>query len=118
MLHFARWKFRSNPSVSTVIISQDDNAPLKEQYDAIFCLEVLEHLPRPIPVIQHLDASLKRGGYLIFDYVRSDGQGLNSVAGLRDRIDVLRYIVERFQIEEGDIPLGGEHIGPTVVRKA
>jgi len=118
MLHFTRWKFRSTPSVATVVISQDDDAPLKEQYDAIFCLEVLEHLPRPIPVIRHLDASLKPGGYLIFDYVRSDGRGLNSVAGLRDRVDLLRYIVDRFQIEEGDIPLGGEHVGPTVVRKA
>ena len=117
IFHYTRWKFRSCPFVRAVMIHPGNDAPLDEEYDTIFCLEVFEHLPRPLPVLQHLEACLKPGGHLVFDYVRSEGKGLDTAAGLRDRLKVLRYVSDRFTVIEGAIPLDGSDVNTTVVRK-
>ena len=117
VFHFARWKFRSCRFVRMVPIRPDDDAPLDDRFDTIFCLEVFEHLPRPLDVIRHLDTRLKPGGYLVFDYVRSEGTGLDTAAGLRDRLEVLRYVADRFRLIRGAIPLDGSHVPTTVLQK-
>lgn len=117
LFHFARWKFRDARFVTMIPIAPNDDGPLSGRYDTIFCLEVLEHLPRPLPVLTHLHQVLEPGGYLIFDYVRSDGTGLDTPAALRDRIPALKFLLERFEIVEGDVPLDGNHVEPVVARK-
>jgi SAM-dependent methyltransferase len=117
LFHFARWKFRNAPFVTMIAIAPNDDAPLPGRYDAIFCLEVLEHLPRPLPVLAHLHQVLEPGGYLVFDYVRSDATGLDTPSALRDRIPALKFLLERFEIVEGAVPLDGNHVEPVVARK-
>ena len=117
VFHFARWKFRNDRFVTMVPILPDDDAPLPGAYDAIFCLEVLEHLPRPIPVLRHLHDVLKSGGHLIFDYIRSEGTGLDTRTSLRDRIPALEFILEHFDVVEGGVPTDGSHVETTVARK-
>jgi len=117
LFHFARWKFRNAPFVTMVPIAPNDDAPLSGRYDTIFCLEVLEHLPRPIPVLEHLHHVLEPGGYLIFDYIRSDATGLDTATSLRDRIPALKFLLERFEIVEGSVPVDGTHVEPAVARK-
>jgi 2-polyprenyl-3-methyl-5-hydroxy-6-metoxy-1,4-benzoquinol methylase len=117
LFHYARWKFRRDPFVSMVAIRSSDDAPLPGRYDTIFCLEVLEHLPRPIPVLEHFWNVLKPGGHLVFDYLRSDGTGLDTRTSLRDRIPALELIRDKFDIVQGTVLLDGPHVQPAVARK-
>jgi 2-polyprenyl-3-methyl-5-hydroxy-6-metoxy-1,4-benzoquinol methylase len=117
LFHFARWRLRECPYVTWATIEPGDDAPLPGGYDTIFCLEVLEHVPRPIAVVRHLHRALRPGGYLVFDYIRSEGTGLDTDAGLRDRLPALRFVVENFQIVQGRVTTDGAHVEPSVARK-
>lgn len=117
LFHYARWKFRNDRFVTMVSVEPNNDAALPGNYDTIFCLETLEHLPRPIPVLQHLHRALKPRGHLIFDYVRSDGTGLDTATALRDRIPALQFILDHFDIVQGRVTTDGTHVEPTVARK-
>lgn len=117
LFHYVRWKFREVPFVTVVAIRPGDDAPLPGQYDTIFCLEVLEHLPRPVPTLRHLHHTLRPGGYLVFDYVRSEAKGLDTAAALQERIPALEFILDRFEIVRGRVSTDGSHVGPSVARK-
>jgi 2-polyprenyl-3-methyl-5-hydroxy-6-metoxy-1,4-benzoquinol methylase len=117
LYHYARWKFRNDHFVEIVPVGLDDDAPLPGRYDTIFCLEVLEHLPRPKAVLEHFHEALKAGGHLIFDYVRSEATGLDTATSLRDRIPALEFILDRFEVVSGRVTTDGAHVGPTVARK-
>lgn len=48
------------------IVSDITSIPVKDKsFDAIMCIEVLEHIPRPIDAIQEFSRLLKKGGKLI-----------------------------------------------------
>src|SRR5882672_10536400 len=117
LFHYARWKFRGDRFVSMVPIVPNDDTPLPGEYDTIFCLETFEHLPRPVAVVEHLYRALKPGGCLVFDYVRSDGTGLDTAAALRDRVPALELILKRFDILQGRVTTDGVHVDATVARK-
>jgi SAM-dependent methyltransferase len=117
LFHYARWRLRDCPFVTWVAIEGENDAPLPGRFDAIFCLEVLEHLPRPITVLQHLHRALRPGGYLIFDYLRSEGTGLDTVASLRDREPALQFVLDHFDIVAGRVTTDGSHVEPAVARK-
>lgn len=117
LFHFARWKFRNDPFVAMVPIHLDDDAPLPGLYDTIFCLEVFEHLPRPLAVLEHFHRALKPGGHLVFDYVRSEGTGLDTGASVRDRLPALQFVLDRFEVVHGRVTTDGTDVGPAVVRK-
>ena len=117
LFHYARWKFRADRFVTMLPIEPNNDAPLSGLYDTIFCLEVLEHLPRPIAAIEHFHRVLKPGGHLVFDYVRSEGTGLDTATSLRDRIPAIELILSRFDIVQGRVATDGSHLEPTVARK-
>jgi 2-polyprenyl-3-methyl-5-hydroxy-6-metoxy-1,4-benzoquinol methylase len=117
MFHFTRWKFRNTEYVRLINIDPYDDAPLTDMYDTVFCVTVLEHLPRPLPVLRHLYSHIKPGGHFVFDYIKSEGKGLNTVSALADRIPALQYIANNFEVIEGRVPLDGGHVGTVVCRK-
>jgi len=48
------------------IVSDITSIPVKdESFDAIMCIEVIEHVPDPVKAMNELDRILKNGGYLI-----------------------------------------------------
>lgn len=119
LFHYARWKFRAEAFVTMIAIEPNNDAPLPGLYDTIFCLEVFEHLPRPLAVLEHFHRVLKPGGHLVFDYIRSDGSpaGLDTAAALRDRPAALRFILAYFDIVQGHVPTDGANVEPAVARK-
>jgi 2-polyprenyl-3-methyl-5-hydroxy-6-metoxy-1,4-benzoquinol methylase len=117
LFHFVRWRFRDTPYVTVMPIGPGDDAPLPGRFDVIFCLEVLEHVPRPLAVLGHFLDVLKPGGVLVFDFIRSEGTHLDSATALAERDAALRFVKDRFELVEGDIPLDGAHVQPVVVRK-
>jgi 2-polyprenyl-3-methyl-5-hydroxy-6-metoxy-1,4-benzoquinol methylase len=116
LFHFARWRLRHHRFVTMLPIDPAHDTPLTGRYDVIFCLEVFEHLPRPLATLRHFAEVLNPGGLLIFDYVRSEGTGLDTAAALRDRDAALRFVLERFDVIDGHVPTDGSHVAPTVVR--
>jgi len=117
LFHYARWRFRDDPFVTMVPIRTEADAALPGRYDVIFCLETLEHVPRPVAVLRHFLDVLEPGGLLIFDYIRSEGTGLDAPGALRDRDAALRLILESFEVVAGAVPTDGRHVATAVVRK-
>src|SRR5439155_742558 len=60
-LDFARWRFRRFANVEAREPGLGADLPLTRDYDAIACLEVLEHVINPLEVVRHLVAHLKPG---------------------------------------------------------
>ncbi len=117
LFHHARWKFRHDRFVTMLPVLPGNDAPLPGAYDTIFCLEVLEHLPRPIPVLQHFHRALRPGGHLVFDYIRSDAVGFDTASALRDRLPALQFVLDHFDIVHGRVTTDGSHVEPAVARK-
>ena len=117
LFHYARWRLRRHRFVTMLPIHPEDDAPLSGEFDAIFCLEVMEHLPRPIPVLEHFHRVLTPGGHLVFDFVRSEGGGFGTGAAVRDRLTALQFVHDHFTIVSGELRLDGSDVGPTVARK-
>ena len=117
LFHYARWKLRDERFVTMVPIAADDDAPLAGPFDTVFCLETFEHLPRPIAVAQHFHRVLRPGGHLVFDYIRSEGTGLDTASALRDRLPTLEFIRSHFDVVHGRVATEEAHVEPAVVRK-
>jgi 2-polyprenyl-3-methyl-5-hydroxy-6-metoxy-1,4-benzoquinol methylase len=117
MFHAMRWKFSNYPFIHTIKIDPADNCPLDDQYDTVFCMTVLEHLPRPMPITQHILDHIKPGGYFIFDYIKSEGKGLDTIEALRGRDSVLNHISKVTRVVEGNLNLDGNSVGIVVAQK-
>jgi 2-polyprenyl-3-methyl-5-hydroxy-6-metoxy-1,4-benzoquinol methylase len=83
---------------------------------------VLEHVPRPIAVLEHFHDVLRPGGHRVFDSIESEATGFDTGAALRDRRAALEFVGTRFDVVAGRIPLPereGEPVDgePVVVRK-
>lgn len=61
---FAKWRIK-NRGLSVKLITVWNNEPFKIKYDAIVCLEVLQHLTSPLSVAKHFYRHLRDGGFLI-----------------------------------------------------
>ncbi len=117
LFHFVRWKFSGKEYVRTVEINPNNDEPLGADFDIIFCQTVLEHVPRPLSVVRHLHARIRSGGFFVFDYIKSEGKGLDTASALRDRTTVLQYIVDNFEVVEGRVFLDERNVGTVVCRK-
>ncbi|MBA7489470.1 hypothetical protein ES702_00004 [subsurface metagenome] len=59
---------------------------------------------------------MKNEAYLIFDYIKSGGGGLDTVQSVRERERVLEFIDENSELIEGKIDRYNS-MGTTIVRK-
>ncbi len=63
LLAFAKWRFeRRGLSVRTLDLKREQ--PADAQFDVILCFDVLEHIPKPLPVIRRMRDALGLGGLL------------------------------------------------------
>jgi len=61
---FAKWRFAQRGMKIGMLRASDREDRLEGSYDAIICLEVLEHVPDPEFHVERLVAHLRRGGTL------------------------------------------------------
>jgi SAM-dependent methyltransferase len=118
--HYAKCLFWNDRSVQSFVTiePQDFGDPLKgkPECEVIFLTTVLEHLDDPLFVAGYLLERLKSGGILIFDYILSEGLGLDTSAGLEKRKACLEFILEKTEVVVGKVEM--EKTTPlTVVRK-
>lgn len=102
-LHYAAFKFRQCSNVVPVLLETDDqfSLHLPQPVDAIFAITVFEHLNRPLETIKQLYNRLKPGGLLFFDYIKSEGGGLDTQHSIRQRKEVLDFMNQNFVVLEG-----------------
>src|SRR5688500_13890869 len=75
--HYAKYRLKQY-GVKFYDIEPTVFPKLQETYDVVFLQTVLEHLPDPLEVITKLSHHINKGGYLIFDYILSDGSSLDT----------------------------------------
>lgn len=118
--HYGVCRFSKERNVKSVPLTVSNGLHLPDAFcdpqDVIFCITVFEHLHEPLRVIERFYSLLKPGGLLFFDYIKSDGGGLDTHAGVREREQVLRFVGEKFELLEGHLD-AGHNLGLTVVRK-
>ena len=99
--HYAKWKLKKF-KVKTIDIDPTKIPPL-EKYNVVFIITVLEHLTDPLEVIKNITDHIKPGGFLIFDYIMTDGEGLDTKNSLDQKKKVIEYIKENYKIIKGDL---------------
>src|SRR6266536_2106731 len=92
MLDFARWRFRRFANVEAREPGLGADLPLTRDYDAIACLEVLEHVINPLEVVRHLVAHLKPGGALFVNFVDEPGGDENLLESAAQRGETIEYL--------------------------
>jgi len=113
---YALYSVGQYKNVKHILLDPFENQLKKDQYDAVTCLAVFEHLPNPLSVIQNLYESLKKGGVLIFDYIKGSGEGLDTRKAVEDRIQVLDYMEHNFKVISGNLNKDNS-MGLTVIKK-
>jgi 2-polyprenyl-3-methyl-5-hydroxy-6-metoxy-1,4-benzoquinol methylase len=101
--HYGAYKFRSAPRVEPILLRPENQFQLElaEPVDVIYCITVFEHLNQPLETIRRFWASLRPGGVLIFDYIKSEGGGLDTHHAVKERSAVLDFIANHFTVVYG-----------------
>ncbi len=101
--HYASFFFRKNDFVRPTLLREENKFALEldTDLDAIFCIQVFEHLSHPLDTVKLFSKLLLPGGVLIFDFLRTSGEGLDTVAAQQERPEVLAYISDHFVMENG-----------------
>ncbi|MCX7804243.1 MAG: class I SAM-dependent methyltransferase [Planctomycetota bacterium] len=118
--HYARYLYRNDAEVEFVAIGAGDFAdPLRGagNFDIIILTSVLEHLDDPIFVSEYLLKKLKRGGLLVFDYIKSEGKGLDHPASLQMRRKCLENILAKTRLVSGEVGDLDGSVGLCIARK-
>ncbi len=110
--HYAKFCFMSDPNVDLVTIS-DLNNPLPHEgpFEVIFLTTVLEHVADPCALMKYILNKMSAGGILIFDYIKSEGTGLDTPSALAGRNACIEFIRRNTRLlagsleSEGNLPL-------------
>lgn len=117
-LHYAAYKFRHFDNVRVIPLRPEDDLQLSERFpvEVVFCMTVFEHLNAPLETARRLHDLLLPGGLLVFDYIRSEGCGLDTKASLRERPAVIEFVRKNFEVVSGRLD-GDQSLPTTIVRK-
>jgi SAM-dependent methyltransferase len=118
--HYAKYLYRNDANVEFVTINENDfSNPLGEvdNFDVIILTTVFEHLDNPMFVSDYLMKRLKPGGLFVFDYIKSEGVGLDHPKALEMRRDCLESILKHTSIIYGKINDINESIGLCIGQK-
>ena len=111
MLHYARWRFSGEIKRVFTPVLDPDKPFLTGNYHVIFICQVLEHLHDPFKTMEYLHGRLQNNGILIFDYIKSEGMGLDTEEGVKQRPTVIKFIRQNYDIIKGNCE------GETIARK-
>jgi len=116
--HYAAYRFaRYNNAKPLLLVPENDfSLPATEQFDAIACITVFEHLNRPLETAREFHSRLSTGGLLVFDYIKSEGDGMDTAHGVRERDAVLDFVAGHFDVLQGNLSKT-DNIGLVIVRK-
>ena len=103
--HYGIYKFKDRANVIPVILEPKDHFSPRspEKLGAIFCMTVFEHLNDSPGAAKKFHDLLSTNGLLIFDYLNTEGKGLDSLSAVKDRNKTLRFISQHFKIVHGNI---------------
>lgn len=98
--HYAAWRLRGQPNVKVELLAPENGFSLQQQtpMDAIFCIQVFEHLNKPLETVQLFHKLLNKNGVLVFDFLLGTGKGLDSIQAVRERTQVLDFINATFDL--------------------
>ena len=114
--HFARWRLAKDVNFIEIKPYKNPLEDLKEKFDAVFLVTVMEHLPDPLEVVKNIHRSIKKGGYLLFDYILSDGNAQDTIEAVKQRDQVLNFINQNFDLKKGKLT-NNQTINFAVVQK-
>ena len=116
--HYAAYRVRHCSNVIPLLLTPENNFRLEpnDDLDAIFCIAVFEHLNNPMDTIKVFYETLRHNGLLFFDYVKSDGVGMDSKHSKTQRNDVIDFINKNFELVHGNISKDKD-MGFTIVKK-
>lgn len=116
--HYAVYKFRHNSNVSPIALKPKNDFLLdfKGRVDVIFCIEVFEHLNKPLETVKIFHKILNKSGLLFFDYIKCVPGGLNTTQGSIERDKVIDFISKKFKVVKGAINKD-KNTYQTIVRK-
>jgi SAM-dependent methyltransferase len=98
--HYAAWRMRGQPNVKPSLLSPKDGFALNLQnpMDVIFCIQVFEHLNKPLETVRLFHKLLNKNGVLVFDFLLGKGEGLDSIQAVRERNQVVGFINSNFDL--------------------
>lgn len=100
--HYAKYRYRDDAGLEfTTIRNFKDPLPDNRFFDAVFLTTVLEHVDDPVAIVSYLFKKMKPGAVLVFDYIQSDGAGLDTPSALRGRRECLNLIAQRTKVLSG-----------------
>ena len=118
--HYAKYLYRNDSVAEFVTINAGDfSNPLGEyiDFDIVIVSNVLEHLDNPQIVSEYLLNRLKPNGFFVFDYIKSEGTGLDHPKALEMREDCIKYILEKTNLVYGIINDINKSIGLCIAQK-
>lgn len=117
--HYAAYSLRQHSRVTPLLLKpeKDFALELSEKLDVIFCIQVFEHLNRPLETAKQFYELLPPGGLLVFDFMMTDGKGLDTHQAVTERNQVLDFIQEKFEIVAGGPLDPTRTIEETIARK-
>ena len=100
--HYAVWRLRGQANVRPHLLEPESGFAFKsrERMDVIFCIQVFEHLNKPLETAQLFHSLLNKNGLLVFDFLLTKGEGLDSIQAVRERNQVLDFINANFALPE------------------
>ena len=116
--HYAAYRFAKYKNAIPLMLTSENGFKLSitGPVDAITCITVFEHLNEPLETVRGFYNLLGRGGLLLFDYVNTSGEGMDTAQGARERSAVLDFVVEHFEILRGSLSKT-ESTGLVIARK-
>lgn len=114
--HYAKWRLPKDVNFIEIKPYKNPFDNLKEKFDVVFLVTVMEHLPDPLEVVKNIHRSIKKGGYLLFDYILSDGHAQDTIEAVKQRDQVLSFIKQNFDLKKGELT-NNQTINFAVVQK-
>lgn len=103
--HYAAHRLARYRSAEPLLLlpENDFRLSLPSPVDAIICITVFEHLNKPLETAQNFYNLLSPDGLLAFDYIKNDGEGMDTAQGATERDAVLDFISSHFEVVSGEI---------------